>query len=129
LAFIARVMLPAHLPAEGPGIDEAVGNVQRFVRNASPEGLDEIRSRLRLLGTFAPLFSGAVPLLRKWLQENLPKLTGPQLDLIDQLKQVAVVPYYAHPRADGLVGYARPAFRPRQKTRLPTIEGPAPGKV
>src|SRR5207245_6489353 len=34
LALIARVMLPAQLPAEGPRIGEAVGNAPPFVRTA-----------------------------------------------------------------------------------------------
>jgi choline dehydrogenase-like flavoprotein len=125
LALIAQAMLPNPLPAGGPTIDDTVANIQSFVRNSSPGALDELRTKLSILGTFAPLVSGVVSIFRTWLRDNLSTLTADQLDLIDQLKQVAVVPYYAHPKADALVGYARPKFVPRRFTRLEATPSPS----
>jgi choline dehydrogenase-like flavoprotein len=124
LALIAQAMLPFPLPRGGPTLDDTVANVQHFVRHSTLDALDELRQLLGVLGTFAPLVSGLVPLLRAWLDANVATLNPEQLNLLDQLKQVAVVAYYAHPKADALVGYVRPTFTPTRRTRLATTSTP-----
>lgn len=127
LAFIARAMLPDPLPAQGPSVDDAVLNVQSFLRNATPSALDEIRGLLRALGLITPLLNPTHvrKVLRALIKDGDPKV----LDIVDQLKLVAAVPYYAHPKADAVVGYKRPVFAPPNRTRLATTAAPPTTQV
>lgn len=122
LAFIAQAMLPDPLPLGGPTIDDTVANLQAFVREASEEALDEIRSLLRVIGTFSPLFDPRQ--IRALLRQHMSPANTALLDVVDRLKLLAVVPYYAHPRADALVGYARPTFTRTLQTRLDVRDAP-----
>jgi choline dehydrogenase-like flavoprotein len=123
LTFIAQAMLPDPLPPNGPSLEDTVLNLQSFVRNATGSALDEIRGLLRALGLVTPFLSPAHTreALRKLVAKGDPKV----LDVIDQLKLVAAVPYYAHPKADRLVGYKRPTFEPPKRTRLATAAAPS----
>ncbi len=119
LSLILRVVLPDHLPENGPSIDDAARNLERFVRSADPQALEQIRAGLRLLGALSPLATGLVSEIRKHLRGVLEGTDAPELRATAELlHRVAVLPYFAHPRADGLVKYHRPRFSPIHNTKL-----------
>lgn len=122
LMLIAQAMLPDPLPADGPTIDDVVLNVQSFIRQIRSDALDEIRTMLRWAGIPAALIP--VSLVRAWLREQLENPTTALLDALDRLKAIGCVPYYAHPKADALVGYRRPTFEPKFFTRLDVKRSP-----
>jgi choline dehydrogenase-like flavoprotein len=119
LSLILRVVLPDQLPPNGPSINDAAANLERFVRNADAEALEQIRNGLRLIGVVAPLASGFVAEIRKQLRGVLEGTHAPELRATAELlHRVAVLPYFAHPRADDLVKYQRPRFTPIHNTKL-----------
>jgi choline dehydrogenase-like flavoprotein len=126
LSLILRVVLPEHLPENGPRIDEVAANLERFVRNADSEALEQIRTGLRLIGTVAPLATGFVPEIRKHLRSLLESSQATELRATAELlHRVAVLPYFAHPRADALVKYRRPRFTPIHNTKLTVGQKPS----
>jgi choline dehydrogenase-like flavoprotein len=126
LSLILRVLLPTELPPNGPTINDAAANLENFVRNAEPDALEQIRTGLQLLGTVAPLASGLVPEIRKQLRAVLEGDHAPELrPVAELLHRVAVLPYFAHPRADGVVGYHRPRFTPIHNTKLDVKVAPS----
>lgn len=126
LTFVAQAMLPDPLPSFGPSVDDTVANVQSFVRSASVGTLDEIRNLLRILGTFTPLFNPKH--VRAFLRAHMTPTSTALLNVVDQLKAAVAVPYYAHPKADAVVGYKRPTFLKTLQTRLDVHDAPPPGR-
>jgi choline dehydrogenase-like flavoprotein len=126
LSLVLRVLLPESLPPNGPTIDDAAANLEVFVRNADADAVEQIRVGLRLLGAVAPFASGFVPEIRKQIRAVLEAGHAPELrPVAELLHRVAVLPYFAHPKADGLVRYHRPTFSPAHNTRLAVSNRPS----
>lgn len=126
LKLIAVLMLKKHLPLGGPSADDVAAGIETFVQSASPADLEEIRSRLRLLAVLEPVAKGLLSEIQKLIRTHLldDKPTDLRV-LLDQVHQIAVLPYYAHPKADALVAYKRPTFLPKAHLRLKTIKTPS----
>jgi choline dehydrogenase-like flavoprotein len=126
LMLTATAVLPRPLPASGPTLKDVATNLQNFVRSADATALEQVRNALGWLGLAEPLLSGHVDgirkLLRKVLAEPKPSLARA---MAEQLHQLAVLPYFSHPKADHLVGYARPQFTPLHNTTLPISRLPS----
>jgi choline dehydrogenase-like flavoprotein len=120
LELCARVFLPASLPTAGPGQDDVVANLQRFVENADPLTLASLRRSLALLGTFAPLVEGNLDGLRRDVAAQLAQRDQtPIKSALDELHKVVVLGYYGQRKADAIVGYERPTTDPIKHLRLP----------
>jgi choline dehydrogenase-like flavoprotein len=125
LALVAAVILPRPLPRPGPTTRDVILNLQNFIRNSKAEELQDIRTRLDVLGTFAPIAHGLVPTLRKWVRDTLSRSEGSWLrTTFELLYRMVVLPYFAHPKADAVVGYKRPAFEPLHQQVLPIRRQP-----
>ncbi|MDH5672651.1 MAG: GMC family oxidoreductase [Myxococcales bacterium] len=126
LSLVTRALLPKDLPADGPKIKQVVANLENFIRYADTEQLEEIRDQLRILGTFSFLLKGFIPALRRWVQKTLASTSPSSLrSIFEQMHQIAVLPYFSHPKADALVGYQRPSFEPKYHTKLPIRRTPS----
>jgi len=120
LSLIAAVMLPKPLPPNGPTTRDVILNLQSFIRNSNAEDLNDIRTRLDVLGTFAPIAQGFRPALEKWVRETLNRSEGSWLRTTFELMyRMVALPYFAHPKTDALVGYKRPTFEPKHQRVLP----------
>ncbi|WP_257451919.1 GMC oxidoreductase [Archangium lipolyticum] len=120
LSLIAAVMLPKPLPRPGPTTRDVILNLQSFIRTSKAEDLNDIRTRLDVLGTFAPIAQGFLPELEKWVRETLNRTEGSWLRTTFELMfQMVALPYFAHPKTDALVGYKRPVFEPKHQRVLP----------
>jgi choline dehydrogenase-like flavoprotein len=130
LMLVLSVMLPSPLPANGPTAKQTVANLQRFIRAADPDALQQIRLGIRALGLLAPLAQGFVPHIRKFVRQTLESSTASDArNICELLYRMAVLPYFALPQADALVGYKRPAFVPRHNTTLRVSAVPSPRVV
>lgn len=127
LSLVVSAMLPHPLPASGPTMQDTVENVQSFIRSADPQALESIRDWLRIAGMIAPLAQGFLPEIRRVIQQTLESDTaGTPRTVCELLHRIAVLPYFAHPKADALVGYHRPRFTPAHNTRLTVQRLPSP---
>lgn len=130
LMLVLSVMLPSPLPAGGPTVKQTIANLQRFIRAADPEALEQIRLGIRALGLIAPLAQGFVPEIRKLVRQTLESDTASQArNICELLYRMAVLPYFSLPQADALVGYRRPVFTPRHGTVLRVNALPSPRTV
>ncbi len=127
LSLLTTLMLPRPLSTGGPSIADTVANMQMFVRKAPPDTLGNIRDMLRWAGAVAPLASGFIPHIREALEHLAADPNGSPPAVLDLLQRMSVLPYYAHPKADAMVGYHRPTFEPARKTRLAIAETPSKG--
>src|SRR5262249_15878536 len=111
----------------GPTVTDVVANLERFVVEADQETIRTLREGLRGLGLVAPLLSGDVETLSLALRRKLAQRdASPIKTILDSMHKVAVLGYYAEPKADALVEYARPKIVPRARVCLPTRSAPSP---
>lgn len=109
LRILLPVLLPKPLPADGPSVDEVIANLERFVANASPEQVGNIRNALQGAALALPLLDDLLDLRSIVATELRRRSRSPLRDVLEELHTLAVFPYYAHPKADALVGYERPS--------------------
>ncbi len=125
LALCARLLLPAHLPPAGPQLEDIMAGLDRYLANASSTQLTTISDWLQAIGTFLPATATDLTLLRILVTMELNKTErSPIRDVLQFLHTLVVFPYYAHPKADDLVGYSRPAHEPRNTPDLPVVAVP-----
>ena len=130
LMLCARLLLPAHLPANGPQLPDLMAGLDRYLANASSTQLNTISDWLQAIGTFLPGQATDLTLLRMLLTLELNNTSrSPIRDILQLIHTLVVFPYYAHPKADGLVGYTRPVHRPRNTPDLPVAAEPPDGRV
>ena len=129
LAVCARILLPANLPPDGPQLEDIIAGLDRYLANASSTQLATISDWLQAIGTFLPANSGDLGLLRILITSELNNTDrSPIRDVLRLIHTLVVFPYYAHPKADKLVGYIRPTHKPRNTPDLPVVSEP-PQKV
>jgi choline dehydrogenase-like flavoprotein len=129
LDLLARLLLPANLPANGPQIEDVSAALDRFLANASASLLTTITNWLQAIGTFIPDTEADPKLLRLLITAQLNSTErSPIRDVLTLLHTLVVFPYYSHPKADALVGYTRPVHQPRNTPDLPVLAEP-PDKV
>lgn len=125
LSVLARLLLPADLPASGPQIDDILTALDRFLANASSSLLTTVSGWLQAIGTFLPAEATDLTLLRMLVTAQLNNTDrSPIRDLLQLLHLLVVFPYYANPKCDGLVGYTRPVHQPRNMPDLPVLPEP-----
>src|SRR5262249_15323879 len=112
LSVCARLLLPANLPPAGPQIDDIEEALDRLLANASSTQLATITEWLQAIGTFLPAQSTDLTLLRLLVTAQLNNTDrSPIRDVLQLIHTLVVFPYYAHPKADALVGYTRPVHK------------------
>ena len=125
LTLLARLLLPAKLPPDGPQFDDIDAALDRFLANASSTLLETITGWLQAIGTFIPPDVSDVTLLRLLVTAQLNNTDrSPIRDVLQLIHLLVVFPYYSHPKADALVGYTRPEHRPRNTPDLPVVSEP-----
>jgi choline dehydrogenase-like flavoprotein len=125
LRFCARLMLPDPLPADGPGIDDVVNNLERFVGHAPESQVRDIRNALQAAGIALPALGVDPRDVRDFVKRELRRASpSPVRDVLEQIHTLIAFPYYSHPKADAIVGYHRPRHVPRAETRLPVLDVP-----
>ena len=125
LTLCARLLLPTHLPANGPQLEDITASLDRFLANASSTLLNTISGWLQAIGTFIPSQATDVTLLRLLVTLQLNSTDrSPIKDVLQLLHTLVVFPYYAHPKADALLGYSRPKHTPRNTPDLPVVDEP-----
>jgi choline dehydrogenase-like flavoprotein len=110
LNLCARLLLPSQLPAGGPQFDDILKGLDTYLENASASQLATITEWLQVIGTFLPGGDGGnLTLLRMLVTAELNRTDrSPIRDILQLIHTLVVFPYYAHPKADGIVGYVRP---------------------
>jgi choline dehydrogenase-like flavoprotein len=125
LVLCARLLLPANLPANGPQFDDITAALDRFLANASSTLLTTIGEWLQAIGTFIPPGASDVTLFRILVTLQLNNTDrSPIRDVLQLIHTLVVFPYYAHSKADALVGYTRPQHSPRNTPDLPVLSEP-----
>lgn len=126
LRILLPHLLPDPLPADGPSIDDVIRNLERFVAEAPKEQVDGIRNALQGAALALPLLDDVLDLRRIIAPELRRRSRSPLRDVFDQIHTLAVFPYYAHPKADALVGYERPVHVRREppSPALPVVDEP-----
>jgi len=125
LTLLARLLLPKDLPAAGPRFDDIMSALDRFLANASSTMLSTIAGWLQAIGIFLPPDQTDLTLLRMLVTLQLNNTDrSPVRDVLQLLHTLIVFPYYSHPKADHLVGYTRPAHKPRNTPDLPVVSEP-----
>ncbi|PWU03917.1 MAG: hypothetical protein C5B51_17910 [Terriglobia bacterium] len=125
LLLCARLLLPASLPPNGPQFDDIIAGLDRYLANASSSQLGTISDWLQAIGTFLPAEATDLTLCRILVTAELNKTErSPIKDVLQLIHTLIVFPYYAHPKADGLVGYTRPVHTPRNTPDLPVAQEP-----
>jgi len=120
-----RVMLPDPLPPDGPQPDDIIASLERYLALSTAPDLDALLDGLQAAGVFLSIFGADIPLMRKAVREVLrSRDRTPVRDVIAFVRSLVVLPYYAHPKADMLVGYPRPKHRPRVGRTLPVSAAP-----
>src|SRR5215831_15170966 len=120
LALCARVLLPAQLPAGGPTFDDILAGLDTYLENASASQLATITEWLQVLGTFLPPDGGNPTLLRMLVTAELNRTDrSPVRDILQLIHTLVVFPYYAHPKADAILGYVRRSHEPLDTPDLP----------
>jgi len=125
LTLCARLLLPANLPPAGPQFDDIMSELDRYLANASSAQLTTISDWLQVIGTFLPAQATDLTLLRILVTLQLNNTDrSPIRDVLQLIHTLVVFPYYAHPKADAIVGYSRPAHKPRNTPDLPVAAEP-----
>ena len=125
LTLCARLLLPAKLPQNGPQFEDIITGLDRYLANASSTQLNTISNWLQAIGTFLPAHATDLTLLRILVNLELNKIErSPIRDILQLIHTLVVFPYYAHPKADGLVRYTRPVHKPRNVPDLPVVQEP-----
>ena len=125
LRLCVQLLLPANLPPAGPQLDDITGALDRFLANASSSLLTTISDWLQAIGTFLPADATDLTLLRQLVTLQLNNTDrSPIRDVLQLLHLLVVFPYYAHPKADAVVGYSRPVHKPRNTPDLPVVAEP-----
>ena len=125
LTLCAQILLPAHLPPEGPTLDDVMAGLDRYLANASWTQLATITGWLQAIGTFLPPQVVGVGLLRMLISAELNKTErSPIRDVLQLIHTLVVFPYWAHPKADALAGYRRPSHESRNTPDLPVLSEP-----
>ncbi|MGH7129082.1 MAG: hypothetical protein ACREIV_10965, partial [Planctomycetaceae bacterium] len=120
------VMLPDPMPADGPTLDEVISNLERYVAFAPVDQLEGIRRALQAAAIALPLLDDVLDLRRIAAPELRRRSRSPIRDVLEQLHTLAVFPYYAHAKADAMVGYHRPVHVPHAQppSALPIAREP-----
>ena len=109
LELLIRVMLPDPLPADGPQFQDVVDSLNMFLADASVRQIDDLRGALRVASIIVPLLKKDVKKLRQLVAETMARRERTDLrDTFDTLQSLLALPYYAHPKADAMLGYRRP---------------------
>jgi len=125
LTLCARLLLPQDLPAAGPQFDDILEGLDRFLANASSSLLKTISGWLQAIGVFLPPEATDLTLLRLLVTMQLNNTDqSPIRDVLQLIHMLVVFPYYAHPKADKLLGYYRPKHNPRNTPDLPVLSEP-----
>jgi choline dehydrogenase-like flavoprotein len=125
LRFLARVLLPSPLPADGPTYDDTVDGMQRFLKNADAPQVKQIRTLLQVAGLLLPIANIGPKDARVKLRRLLDSESdSPIRHAVVALNSLINFAYYSHVKADALVGYQRLAHVARHNTTLPVAEEP-----
>jgi choline dehydrogenase-like flavoprotein len=125
LQLCMRLLMPSRLPAAGPTFDDITAGLDRFLANASSTQLGVISDWLQAIGAFLPSGATDLTLLRILVNLELNRTDrSPVREVLQLLHTLVVFPYYAHPKADRLVGYQRPVHVPRNTPDLPVVQEP-----
>jgi len=108
LRICVPLMLPDPLPADGPTVDDVIANLERYVAHAPADQVDGIRNVLQAAAIALPLLDDIFDLRKIIAPELRRRSRSPLRDVLEQLHTLCVFPFYAHPKADALVGYVRP---------------------
>ncbi len=125
LRLCVRVMLPDPLPAGGPTTEDVIATLEEYVANASAGEIGGIRTWLQSIALIVPVLSDNVREIRKFVKRELNRSEpSPIRTVLELVHSLVVFPYFSHPKADALVGYARPAHVPRGAPLLPVLDAP-----
>lgn len=125
LRFCAQLILPDPLPANGPTVDDVVENLQRYVAHAPEEQVRDIRNALQAAGVAIPILGVRPRDVRPFVAKELRRASpSPVRDVLELIHTLVTFPYYAHPKADALVGYRRPQHTPPDEPPLPVLAEP-----
>lgn len=120
LEFLTEVMLPADLPRSGPSIDDTVARIKTFLDNATISEAKTIKALLQIIGLFVPLFELILPEIRDVVRDILDTEADSIIrQALVGLHQIITLAYYSSPKADDLLGYARPRHQAEHHTSLP----------
>jgi choline dehydrogenase-like flavoprotein len=117
---LAQVLLPSHLPPNGPTAGDVVTGIADFLKKASGKEVKRIRTLLQVIGFFVPVLELGVDAIRELVRGILStEDNSPVREALAGIHQIVVFAYYSHQSADKMLGYARPVHRPVHRTHLP----------
>ena len=126
LSLVVRVMLPMPLPEDGPSVDDAIENLERFLHYADPETFAALRAQVQQLGAIAPLASGHVVELKHFVRSQLKQPGRSELKaVLDSLHKLAVLGYYSHGKSYRKLAYTPLPVVPLRRTLLPVRSRPS----
>jgi choline dehydrogenase-like flavoprotein len=129
LELLAEVLLTTPLPANGPSIDDVTKGIEGFLAEASGKQVQQIRTLLQVVSIFIPILDLAVDEIRKAVSAVLANEDDSLIrEALSGIHQMVAFAYYADPKADQLVGYARPVHKPEHRTAL-TVTAAIPNRV
>jgi choline dehydrogenase-like flavoprotein len=129
LRLLAEVLLPTPLPASGPSIDDVVGGIEKFLAASSAKQVQTIRTLLSVISLFAPILNLEVTEIRRLVAGVFANEKNSLIrQALSGIHQIVAFAYYANPKADGLLCYARPVHIAEHKTRLP-VSASIPDRV
>jgi choline dehydrogenase-like flavoprotein len=119
LQVLAEVLLPTPLPEDGPSIGDVVNGIEGFLQKASGKQVQQIRTLLQVISLFVPILELGVDEIRQTVRAILENEKDSLIrEALSGVHQIVVFAYYADPKADQLVGYARPVHKPGHQTAL-----------
>lgn len=126
LRILLPHLLPKPLPANGPSLDDCIRSLERFVAMAPEEQVEGIRNALQAAALALPLVDDLLDLRKTFAIDLRRRSRSPLRDILEQIHVLAVFPYYAHPKADAMVGYVRPQHvrRDPPSPDLPIVDDP-----
>jgi choline dehydrogenase-like flavoprotein len=120
LELLAEVLLPAALPANGPQVDDVVSGIESFLAAASGKQVQQIRNLLQVISLFIPILRMERDEIRAAVAAVLANEDDSLIrQALSGIHQIVAFAYYANPKVDDVVGYARPRHLPKHNTSLP----------